>query len=73
LPDKEAPGETARIDSIEVSCKWMCGVCGAVCPEDAIACEAGTVRVDPEVCSRCLTCVRLCPAGILEDGTFEGL
>jgi len=73
LPDKASRGETARAESIDISCRWMCGVCGAVCREDAIACEGESVRVDPERCTRCLVCVRLCPMGILEDRTFEGL
>ena len=73
MPDRRSRGETVRRESIDISCEWMCGVCGAVCREDAIVCEAGTVRVDPGRCSRCLVCVRLCPMGILEDGTFEGL
>lgn len=73
MSDRASRGETARSESVCVSCEWMCGVCSAVCREDAIACEGGGVRVDPERCIRCLVCVRLCPAGILEDRTFEGL
>jgi Fe-S-cluster-containing hydrogenase component 2 len=73
LPDRAVRGETARRESVEIACEWMCGICGGVCMEDAIVLEAGRIRVDPETCSRCLVCVRLCPAGILEEGTFEGL
>ena len=58
---------------MSISCKWMCGVCSAVCREDALACGAASVRVDPLRCTGCLVCVRLCPAGILEDRTLEGL
>ena len=73
MPDRAPRGETARRESVEIACEWVCGICGAVCMEDAIACEGGRVKVDTGRCSRCLVCVRLCPAGILEDGTFEGL
>ena len=67
------PDSASRSETVCVSCTWMCGLCSAVCWEDAIVCEGESVRVDPERCSHCLVCVRLCPMGILEDRTFEGL
>ena len=73
MPDRASREETAQRESIVIDCEWMCGICSAVCREDAITSEAGRVRVDRGRCSRCKVCVRLCPAGILKDGTFEGL
>jgi len=67
------PDRASRSEAVYIGCTWMCGVCSAVCREDAIVCDGGSVRVNPERCCRCLVCVRLCPVGILEDRTFEGL
>lgn len=73
MPGRVKQDNEAGNRVLEIPCSWMCGICSAVCRDDAAALDADTVRIDPDRCSRCLVCVRLCPAGILKDGTFEGL
>ena len=57
--------------SIRVQVLWekakclRCGHCETVCPEGAIRCREGRVRVDAHRCAGCGTCVRECPARAL--------
>jgi ferredoxin len=73
LPGDAKPDETARTGVVALACSWMCGICSAVCRDDAVSLDGDRIRIDPERCSRCLVCVRLCPAGILEEETIDGL
>jgi Pyruvate/2-oxoacid:ferredoxin oxidoreductase delta subunit len=57
-------------DNPTAACLWQCGVCSAVCADRAIAYRPGGLVVDRSRCSGCLICVRVCPAGILEEKTF---
>ncbi len=60
-------------EALSIGCAWMCGVCSAVCRDDAVALDSDEIRIDRGRCTRCLVCARLCPAGILEDSALEGL
>lgn len=42
-----------------------CGACAAVCPEKAIAVDAGKIRIDREKCRKCFSCVKECYARAL--------
>ena len=42
-------------------CDW----CVDACPETALSLETGTVRLDRDLCTRCLRCAEECPAGAL--------
>lgn len=43
----------------------QCGVCAENCPEDAIHPVRGIYRVDRDACTGCLTCVEVCPQGVM--------
>lgn len=42
-----------------------CGVCGNVCPADAIAMRGGKPRIDRKKCIRCFCCQEFCPEGAM--------
>ncbi len=48
-------------------CIWKCGICVSVCPENAISHGSEIFAIDETVCSKCLSCVRTCPAGVIEE------
>ena len=50
-----------------ILCEWVCGVCGAICPERAIDYALGKLIIDPDKCSTCLHCVQACPLGVLKE------
>jgi ferredoxin len=43
----------------------QCGVCADNCPEDAIHLKDGAFLVDTDACTGCLTCVEVCPHGVM--------
>ncbi|UCD81871.1 MAG: 4Fe-4S binding protein, partial [Desulfobacterales bacterium] len=43
----------------------QCGVCADNCPEDAIGLDNGIYIVDQDACTGCLTCVEVCPHGVM--------
>jgi Fe-S-cluster-containing hydrogenase component 2 len=51
----------------EFPCEWVCGVCAAVCPSQAIDYVCGAVSVAREECTGCGDCARVCPGGILKE------
>lgn len=53
-----------------VECDWECGVCSAVCKQHAVSYGEGHVRISSRLCSRCMVCVKVCPAGLLEEHAF---
>ena len=57
-------------EAFSVVCVWKCGICSAVCKDDAITYGSDGLRVDLAACSGCGICVRACPAGILEEEAF---
>lgn len=57
-------------ENLTVTCVWRCGLCSAVCADEAITYGAREVEVNRSGCSRCLVCVMVCPAGILREETF---
>lgn len=50
---------------VDVSRCYGCGVCGAVCPEDAITIEAFKAHVDEEKCNGCGACLEVCTQGAI--------
>ncbi|MFH1313359.1 MAG: 4Fe-4S binding protein [Candidatus Eisenbacteria bacterium] len=59
-----------RESDISIKCIWTCGLCSAVCRDMAISYRPDSVEVDKSVCSGCLVCVKVCPAGMLGEETF---
>lgn len=43
----------------------QCGECADNCPVEAIVMASGVYRVDPDLCTGCLTCVDVCPKGVM--------
>ncbi len=60
----------SKPDNFVFRCIWKCGVCVSVCAENAISHGSEIFNIDRVVCSRCLVCVRICPAGIIEEDLF---
>lgn len=54
-----------------VACTWKCGVCRAVCAEDAVDRLPEGIGIDRRACSECLACARSCPAGLIGDDRFD--
>ena len=42
-----------------------CGVCGKICPADAITMDKGRPRIDRKKCIRCFCCQEFCPEGAM--------
>jgi ferredoxin len=51
----------------------QCGQCADACPVEAIAWVAGVYRVDPDSCTGCMTCVGVCPEGVMVEQPETGL
>jgi ferredoxin len=64
------PDSKSKPESPGFICIWKCGVCTAVCGESAILHGSEIFEIDVDACSRCLLCVRTCPAGIIEEDLF---
>ncbi|MFZ1947767.1 MAG: 4Fe-4S binding protein [bacterium] len=62
------PAKTGRA----VACQWKCGVCGAVCGEDALREDPSGFTIDRSRCSKCMACVESCPAGLVPAGLVGG-
>jgi Fe-S-cluster-containing hydrogenase component 2 len=45
----------------------QCGECADNCPEEAIVMQSGVYVVDPERCTGCMTCVAVCPKGVMVE------
>lgn len=56
---------------IRVACAWKCGVCRAVCAEDAVSYLPEDISIDMSACSKCLACVTSCPAGMIGEEEFD--
>jgi len=46
----------------------QCGLCMSDCPQQAIACEGGKLRIDHRRCIRCFCCQEFCPQGAIVVG-----
>ena len=57
--------------SIRVACPWRCGVCRAVCAEDAVRHLPEGVSIDRSACSKCMACTISCPAGLIGEEGFD--
>lgn len=66
-------GETQEERRAEFPCKWVCGLCGAVCAYGAVEYSAGAVHIGRERCTRCGECVKVCPCGVLGEEELAGL
>lgn len=45
----------------------QCGACADVCPVTAIVMHDGVYRVEPELCTGCMSCVAACPEGVMVE------
>ena len=44
----------------------QCGACAEVCPADAIPKnQRGVYEIDPELCIGCMSCLSVCPNGVV--------
>ncbi|MCX8010768.1 MAG: 4Fe-4S binding protein [Ignavibacteria bacterium] len=43
----------------------FCGVCVAVCPEDAIELKEAEIKIIEHLCTNCAKCVWCCPIEVL--------
>jgi ferredoxin len=67
------PNDVSKKADSEIRCAWLCGICSAVCREDAIRYGSQGLRIEAGRCSHCMICVKLCPAGNLEEDVIAGL
>ncbi|HOT97488.1 MAG TPA: 4Fe-4S binding protein [bacterium] len=49
----------------------FCGVCVAVCPQDAIDLAEASLEILVERCTLCGSCVQACPVRALEEWDAE--
>ena len=64
------PGSESKAHKSEFKCVWGCGICVAVCRENAVSHASEIFIIDRIACSECLLCVKMCPAGIIEEDLF---
>ena len=45
----------------------QCGECADNCPVEAIVMDEGAFRVDADLCTGCMTCMEVCPEGVMME------